>query len=149
VRDPVVLTHELTHLATEQYLRYLPKWLTEGSAEYVGWHAVGGLAEAATRRGFRPHPLPARLPISADYYLDHVTLNYLEGQAIVSYLFTHYGRQKVFALFRNFASAGAAHRYFDPDVATPHILRSVLGISTADLARNAYAELEAAARQGT
>ena len=146
VRDPVVLTHELTHLATEQYLRYLPKWLSEGSAEYVGWHAVGGLHEATVRRGFQVHPLPARLPISADYYLDHVSLNYLEGQALVSHLVATYGSAKVLELLQAYATAGSGQPSFDPDLATPRILRTVLGTSATDLARVAYAELDSAAR---
>jgi hypothetical protein len=145
VSDPVVLSHELTHLATEQYLRYLPKWLSEGSAEYVGWHAVGGLREAAIRRGFQARPLPPRLPISADYYLDHVSLNYLQGQALVSHLVARYGSAKVLELLRAYGTAGAAQPSFAPDVATPRILRSVLGISTTELARASYAELDAAA----
>jgi len=143
VDDPIVLTHELTHLAMQTYLRYLPTWLTEGSAEYVGWHGHGGLPSAAMARGLHPRSLPARLPISSDYYLDHVQLNYLEGQALVSYLVERYGTAELVDLFQAFAAEGSGDLHYDRDLATPHLLRSVVGTSSEQLARGAYAELVA------
>jgi hypothetical protein len=144
VDDPVVLTHELTHLATQTYLPYLPAWLAEGAAEYVGWHSSGGLRTALPYRGFHAATaLPARLPISSNYYLQDVQLNYAEGMALVTWIDEHRGRAAVLRLFRAYADAGSGDPSFDPDTATPHVLRQVLGMSTSGLARAAYAELNA------
>ncbi len=142
--NPIVLTHELTHLATQVYLPYLPRWLSEGAAEYVAWHAHGGLAAAKAARGPVPRRLPARLPISSIYSLEHIQLNYLEGHALVSYLVQRYGTASLVELFRAYASAGAGAGSFDPDTATPGLLRGVLGITTRQLTRGAYAEIAAA-----
>ncbi len=147
VADPVVLTHELTHLATQTYLPYLPAWLAEGAAEYVGWHASGGLRAALPYRGFHsPRPMPARLPISANYYLQDVQRNYAQGLALVTWIDQHHGRQAVLDLFRAYAAAGAGDPSYDPDTATRRVLRQVLGMSAGALAHAAYDELNATLR---
>lgn len=142
VENPIVLPHELTHLAMQDYLRFLPPWLSEGSAEYVAWHPYGGLAAAEQARGFRSRTAPAaRLPISPGFYLDHVPLNYLEGQALVTWLVDHRGPATMRALYRGFTdqvSSGA-----DPDVAADQVFRRVLHTSPAVVARAAYADLVA------
>ena len=144
--DPVVLTHELTHLATQAYLPYLPAWLAEGSAEYVGWHSQGGLPTAMKARGYgSPRALPDLLPISSNFYLQHVQLNYLEGMALVSWIDEHRGRDAVLSLFHAYADAGAGDPSYDPDLATQTVLRQTLGMSPAALAHAAYAELNATA----
>jgi hypothetical protein len=145
-RDPVVLTHELTHLATQSYLPYLPAWLAEGTAEYVGWHAAGGLAAQARWRGYTSaRSLPDRLPITANFYLQHVELNYVQGMALVTWVEQHRGSHAVLALMKAFAAEGAGNPSYDPDVAAEHVLRSTLGMSSAQLAREAYAGLNAVA----
>ena len=140
VADPIVLPHELTHLAMQDYLRFLPPWLSEGSAEYVAWHPYGGLAEAERRRGFRSAvPPPARLPISPSFYLGHASLNYLEGQALVTWLVDHRGPAAMRALYRGFTEAVSSGA--DPDVAADQVFHRVLHTSPAVVARAAYAEL--------
>jgi hypothetical protein len=144
VADPVVLTHELTHLATQTYLPYLPAWLSEGTAEYVGWHAVGGLAMQARERGYTsPRALPDLLPITSNFYLENEQIHYVQGMALVTWIEQHRGRDAVLALMRAYTDAGAGNPSYDPDVATSHVLRSTLGITSAALARSAYAELNA------
>ncbi|MGC4110164.1 MAG: hypothetical protein QM747_07015 [Nocardioides sp.] len=144
VADPVVLTHELTHLATQSYLSYLPSWLAEGTAEYVGWHAAGGQAAQAKWRGYTsPRALPDRLPITSNYYVQNVQLNYVEGMALVTWIEAHGGSEQVLALMRAYAAAGSGDPSYDPDVASDHVLRTTLGISGAALAHAAYAELNA------
>ncbi|HEX3931962.1 MAG TPA: hypothetical protein VHW64_14760 [Nocardioides sp.] len=145
-RDPVVLTHELTHLATQSYLPYLPAWLAEGTAEYVGWHTAGGLAAQARWRGYTSaRSLPDLLPISANFYLQHVELNYVQGMALVTWIEQHRGSHAVLALMKAYTAEGTGNPSFDPDVATEHVLRSTLGMSSAELAREAYAGLNAVA----
>ncbi|HET7432279.1 MAG TPA: hypothetical protein VFJ89_12300 [Nocardioides sp.] len=144
VADPVVLTHELTHLAMQTYLPFLPTWLTEGSAEYVGWHSVGGLRSALVARGYHSRrTLPPRLPISAAYYLQGVQRNYLQGQALVTWIAEHRGSQALLTLFRDFTDAGAGRTSYDADVAQTRILHRVLGMTPQQLSRAAYAELVA------
>jgi hypothetical protein len=142
VGDPVVLTHELTHLASQTYLPFLPAWLAEGSAEYVGWHEQGGLGSALLRRNYHSsRPLPDRLPISSAYYLGDVPRNYLEGQALVTWIAEHRGRDTILTLLRDFTDAGAGHASYDADLATPRILRDVLHMTPEQLSRAAYDEL--------
>jgi hypothetical protein len=144
VDDPVVLTHELTHLATQTYLPYLPAWLAEGTAEYVGWHAHGGLAAQAGARGYSSaRVLPGLLPISSNFYLQHVEDNYVEGMALVTWIEEHRGASAVLALMRAYADAGAGNPSYDPDLASPRVLRTTIGLTSEALARAAYDELNA------
>lgn len=147
VADPVVLIHELTHLATQRYLPDLPAWLAEGTAEYVGWHDAGGLATQARLRGYSsPRALPARLPITASFYLQHVQDNYVEGMALVTWIEDHRGASTVLALMRAYAAAAAGDPSYDADVASRRVLRATLGMSDVELARAAYAELNTTVR---
>jgi hypothetical protein len=139
--DPIVLTHELTHLAMQSYLRYLPKWLSEGSAEYVAWHGHGGVAGNLAQRRIHPHALPDRIPDSSDFYLDRYSLHYVEGQALVSFIVQHYGTGKLDELLEAFTESGRAHPEVDVDVTSPHLIASVLGTTDQELARAAYRQL--------
>jgi hypothetical protein len=143
--SPVVLPHELTHLATQDYLAYLPDWLAEGSAEYVGWHSQGGLPTAMRVRGYQSElSLPDELPASSTFYHHDVQLDYVEGMALVSWIVEHRGSDAVLTLMKAYADAGGYDVSFDPDAATPKILDQVLGMSPGSLARAAFAELNAA-----
>jgi hypothetical protein len=139
-----VLPHELTHLATQEYLTELPAWLTEGAAEYVGWHGQGGLAAELRARGFSgPVDLSDRLPSSRTFYRQGVQLDYAEGTALVTWIEEHDGKGAVLSLMRAFESAGGYVVSFDPDKAMPAILHDTLGITPTALAQAAYAELNA------
>jgi hypothetical protein len=141
----VVLPHELTHVATQDYLPYLPAWIAEGSAEYVGWHSQGGLRAAMPARGYhRPRTLPAQLPSTRTFYRHNIRLDYLEGMALVTWIEKHRGRGAVLSLMRAYTRDGSWKIGYDPDGATARILQQVLGMSPAALAGAAYAELNAA-----
>jgi hypothetical protein len=147
VASPVVLPHELTHLATRDYLPYLPTWLTEGSAEYVGWHSQGGLPAAMRARGYTfRRALPDRLPISSSYYLQDIQLNYVQGLALVTWIEEHRGNDAVLSLMRAYTEAGSGNPSYDADTATDSVLRTTLGMTPAALAKAAYAELNATVR---
>ena len=142
--SPVVLPHELTHLATQNYLADSPRWLVEGSAEYVGWHSHGGLAhgDAGARlraETHRPRPAAGQRDVLQP---PDIQLDYVEGTALVTWLEEHRGRDAVLSLMRAYDDAGGYDVSFDPDTATPGILSKVLGISPAALATAAYAEME-------
>lgn len=53
-------------------------------------------------------------------------------------------RPALVELFRDYTSEGAGNPSFDPDVATPRLLPTVLGITTEQLAPGAYAALPSA-----
>lgn len=145
----VVIPHELTHLLTQDYLAYLPSWLAEGAAEYVGWHSRGGLPTAVRGSGLgRSAAVPDRLPSSAGFYRGDVPLHYLEGSALVTWIAEHRGHEAVLALMRAYADAGAWDLSYDPDRATPKILDQVLGLGPTALAEAAYAEMRASAPGG-
>jgi hypothetical protein len=145
--SPIVLPHELTHLATQDYLADVPSWLAEGSAEYVGWHGHGGLAAELEGRGFSsPLDLPDELPASPTFYRKEVQLHYVEGTALVAWLEEHKGRDAVLSLMRAFEDKGGYDVSFDPDRATPAILADTLGITPQALADAAYAEMNATLR---
>lgn len=145
VASPVVLPHELTHLATQDYLAYLPRWLSEGAAEYVAWHSQGGLRPATRARGYdRRRTLPDHLPTSSTFYRGDVQLHYLEGMALVAWIAEHRGPSAVRSLMRAYADAGAWDLSYDADTATPQILDRVLGMSPSALAAAGYADLNAA-----
>jgi len=141
----VVLPHELTHLATQDYLAYLPSWLAEGSAEYVGWHTRGGLPAAMRARGYRSRrELTDKLPSSSTFYGQDVQLNYVEAMALVSWIERHRGTSSVLSLMRAYADASGWNLSYDADTATPQILHQVLAMTPASLASAAQAELNSA-----
>lgn len=138
MRDPVVLTHELTHFATQQYLATSPKWLSEGTAEFVAWHAHGGVASAYVDHSWRPlSPPTATLPISPGFYLNDEDESYVESQALIAYIVTTYGSDAPYRLFKAYQEVDAPTD--DVDTATPHILATVLHTNESSLARAAYA----------
>jgi hypothetical protein len=142
--SPIVVPHELAHLATQDYLAVSPSWLVEGAAEYAGWHAHGGLrAELKERNLAPPLKLAAQLPDSRTFYRQNEALDYAEGAALVSWLEEHEGRGAVLSLMRAYADVGGFKVDFDPDQATPGILRETFGITPDELARSAYAEMDA------
>ncbi|MEU8194820.1 hypothetical protein AB0C10_13675 [Microbispora amethystogenes] len=145
----VVVTHELTHVATSGP-RAVPMWLLEGFADYVGYldsglpvHTVaaeiaadlraGGGAGAEAGTGAGPGagtaadteagaPL-ARLPEPADFTARPAQA-YEEAWLACRYIAARFGERRLVALYR------AALRE-DADTA----LRNVLGLTTAELTR--------------
>jgi hypothetical protein len=67
----IVLTHELTHVATRADTgSQTPRWLAEGFADYVGYRGEGlpvTSAAAELARAVRAGRLPSRLPRNADF----------------------------------------------------------------------------------
>ncbi len=61
----VVLTHELTHVATDSVHTGVPRWLEEGFADYVAWTGTGipvGVAAGDALEQVRLDGLPAGFP---------------------------------------------------------------------------------------
>ena len=144
--EPTLLTHELTHLATQEYLPSAPKWLSEGAAELVSFHDQGGLRAALSYHGWgqgRPLHLESALPISSQaFYGDRGHLHYVESTAAVTWLVEHRGASTIGALFRAYrAAATAAGGRIDPDLVTDRLLARVAHVRKADLLAGAYQEL--------
>lgn len=136
----VVLPHELAHLATQDYLAVTPSWLVEGAAEYVGWHGHGGLGAELRARGLAGlRGFPDRLPASRTFYRFDMQTDYAEGTALVTWLEEHEGRGAVLELMRAYEDVGGFKVDFDPDQATPGVLRDTFGLTPDGLARSAYA----------
>lgn len=71
VGQRVVLTHELTHVATRSgAVRAVPLWLSEGFADWVGYQGTGLSRQAVATdllRQVRADGPPASLPTAADF----------------------------------------------------------------------------------
>ncbi|TDD66877.1 hypothetical protein [Actinomadura rubrisoli] len=102
----VVLTHELTHVATGGARdRTTPLWLIEGFADYVGYHrAKVGVASAARelRREVAAGRLPAALP-SADAFsgaAERLSQSYQESWLACRMVADRYGEATLVRLYR-------------------------------------------------
>lgn len=121
----VVLTHELTHVATGS-LGNVPMWVSEGFADYVGWRRSGVPTDTIAqelRADVRKGRVPTDLPDQADFHSSHVDQAYEEAWLAVRYIAYRYGEGKLLRLYRAMARAGTDQA--DQD----RVLRSVLGVS--------------------
>ncbi|WP_232384223.1 basic secretory family protein [Actinomadura violacea] len=120
----VVLTHELTHVATGGATdRTTPLWLIEGFADYVGYkHAKVSVKSAASelRREVKAGRVPSALPAAADFAgsSDHLSQAYQEAWLACRMVAGRYGEATLVRLYR---AAGRS-----PEAAA---LRSVLGLT--------------------
>ncbi|PWJ49882.1 hypothetical protein SAMN06264364_12448 [Quadrisphaera granulorum] len=132
----VVLTHELTHVATRSgATRAVPLWLSEGFADWVGYRGTrlsrqDVAADLLTQvRAGRP---PRALPTSDDFdptKTSDVGPAYSSAWLAVEALAQRYGDDRVVALYRTASREGAATD--DPDAALDASLASVLGTDRA------------------
>jgi hypothetical protein len=128
----VVLAHELTHVASRaDTSAATPKWLSEGLAEYVGFHdtdvaATVAAAELAT--DVRSGRAPTKLPRDAAFRGDNPALPqaYETSWLACRSIATRYGQD---ALVRFYRAVGASAP--PSAVAVNGALRRVLGISDA------------------
>jgi hypothetical protein len=102
----VVLTHELTHVATGAALTGdMPAWLVEGFADYVGYldarltvRAVAAELAEEVRAGSPPRELPGR----AEFQAGSVRLAqaYEEAWLVCRYIAERFGEPKLVSLYR-------------------------------------------------
>ncbi|WP_433138623.1 hypothetical protein ACQPZ8_37215 [Actinomadura nitritigenes] len=120
----VVLTHELTHVATGGATDHTtPLWLIEGFADYVGYkHAKVSVRSAASelRRELRSGRVPSALPTAADFAgsSDHLSQAYQESWLACRMVAGRYGEATLVRLYRAAGRASEAAA-----------LRSVLGLT--------------------
>lgn len=122
----VVLTHELTHVATGS-LGSVPMWVSEGFADYIGWKdsgiATGTIAEEL-RAEVRKGHVPKDLPDEADFHGTRVDEAYEEAWLAARYIAFRYGEDKLLRVYREMAMRSGTGKT-DQD----KVLRSVLGVS--------------------
>ncbi|HEU5159883.1 MAG TPA: hypothetical protein VFU43_23000 [Streptosporangiaceae bacterium] len=125
----VVLTHELTHVATRGAGDgRTPAWLIEGLADYVGYKGLDVPVTSAARelrREVSRGRLPAALPRAADFSgaAGRLAQVYEEAWLACRMVAERYGEDRLVRLYR---AAGAR-----PD-GLPDALRRVLGVDTAE-----------------
>ncbi|WP_433497116.1 peptidase MA family metallohydrolase [Sphaerimonospora sp. CA-214678] len=137
----VVITHELTHVATEAATAgHLPVWLVEGFADYVGYldsglaaGAVAAELAADLRAGAPPRALPGRADFAAGS--PRRAQAYEEAWLACRYIAERFGERRLVALYRAAMRTGRDGEGIDG------VLRATLGISAAELTRSWLAYL--------
>jgi hypothetical protein len=125
--DPLVLqiliTHEMTHVATRTLGDGVPLLLVEGFADYAALKPVR-LPFAATHQTLARRGFDGRLPRDDQFRSDDAPVAYDEGSAFCQWVAETYGAGKLQALYREFRGS-------DPTGATEldQGFRRVLGIS--------------------
>jgi len=124
----VVLTHEVTHVATRQATgAAVPAWLVEGLADYVGYLDAGlplRLSAAELRDAVRRGQSPVQLPSEHDYDGSNPDLAkvYEEGWLAVSLLVAEHGQTGLLRLYRTVGQGrdvdAALHDLWGSDLAT-------------------------------
>ncbi|GII53816.1 hypothetical protein Pth03_22050 [Planotetraspora thailandica] len=124
----VVLTHELTHVATDAAGDPgMPAWLREGFADYVGYLHSGlpvATVAAELSRDMRAGAAPARLPPDADFQAGSTRLPqaYEEAWLACRYIAQRFGERRLVAFYREAGRTGV-----------PRALRSTLGMTVPGL----------------
>jgi hypothetical protein len=102
----VVLTHELTHVATRAATgTQTPKWLSEGFAEYVGFRTAPvsvGLAAAQLAHRVQAGQVPSRLPGKHAFRGSAANLGaqYQASWLACRYIADHYGQSVLVRFYR-------------------------------------------------
>jgi hypothetical protein len=109
--DEILLSHELTHVATADLGGYEPLWLAEGAAEYVSWRGIEAISRPGEVNKWEQdvidHSLPAfsALPSDAGFY-DHNTDVYGVSWLAVRFLVRQIGLNQVEDLYEDLARNG-------------------------------------------
>jgi hypothetical protein len=125
----IVVTHEMTHVATRTLGEGQPLLLAEGFADYTALRALG-LPLAATRpdlaRAVREGRFDGRLPGDAAFHGAGAALAYDEASSFCRWVASSYGEDRLRALYRAFTGPRK------PDAAGLDLgIRHALGISEA------------------
>jgi hypothetical protein len=123
----VVLTHEVTHVATRSATGpHEPTWLVEGIADYVGFLHTNvplSLSALELRKAMRAGHVPTKLPDDSAFQGGRADLaaTYEQSWLAVTLLMDTYGRAKVLKLYRDIGrsdSAAAVDLAFAQDLRT-------------------------------
>jgi hypothetical protein len=141
----VVLTHELTHVATRRATGpAVPAWLAEGLADYVAYRDIDlplALSARELRADVRAGRLPAALPADGDFDggNDALAQAYEQAWLAVRLLADVHGQD---ALLRFYRVVGARRGGALPATAVEEALQAELGTTTAQLVEDWRASLQ-------
>jgi hypothetical protein len=141
----VVLTHELTHVATRRATGpAVPAWLAEGLADYVAYRDIDlplALSARELRADVRAGRLPAALPADGDFDggNDALAQAYEQAWLAVRLLADVHGQD---ALLRFYRVVGARRGGAPPATAVEEALQAELGTTTAQLVEDWRASLQ-------
>jgi hypothetical protein len=127
----VVITHEAVHAATGPRTTTLPRWLSEGFADFVAIRSARvpqRVANAAVVKDVRRHGVPRRLPTNSDFDAGSARLEatYEESRLVVQTIADHAGLGRLVGFY----TAVAAH-----SVPVDAALHTRLGTSRAQVTR--------------
>ncbi|MGW1340733.1 hypothetical protein ACWCOV_06730 [Kribbella sp. NPDC002412] len=109
--DEILLSHEITHVATADLGGYEPLWLAEGAAEYVSWRGIEAISGAGEVGKWEQEviddALPAltALPSDAGFYQNSTDV-YGVSWLAVRFLVQRLGLLKVEELYEDMARHG-------------------------------------------
>ncbi|MFE2105402.1 hypothetical protein ACFXAF_05945 [Kitasatospora sp. NPDC059463] len=144
----VVVTHEAAHVATRADTRaWTPLWLSEGAADWTGYHDSGRTARQIApelARDVAAGRLPAALPEDAAFTAGGEGLAQVYEQAWLAcdLIARRFGPQRLVALYR---AVGAAAPGPDRQAWLDGLLRDRLGEGLAEFTRHWLAEVRALA----
>jgi hypothetical protein len=127
----VVITHEAVHAATGPRTSALPRWLSEGFADFVAIRSARvppRVANAAAVSDIRRHGVPRRLPANSDFNARSAQLEatYEQSRLVVQTIAQHQGIRRLVGFYE-----AVAARPLRLDAA----LQSRLGTSRAQVTR--------------
>jgi hypothetical protein len=126
----VVLTHEMTHVATRGVGVGVPLYLVEGFADYTALRPLDApvrLTRQSLALAVRVHRFSGRLPTRAQLTGGDAALAYDESSTFCLWVESTFGERKLQALYRSFGDLGNEADRQEEDVR----FRRVLGISRA------------------
>jgi hypothetical protein len=125
----VVVSHEMTHVATRKVGTGVPLFLVEGFADYTALRPVDAplrITRPALRAAVRAGRFRGTLPSDDDLRGSDATVAYDEGSTFCLWIARTFGEDKVEKLYRSFADEAKP----TPEVVDQR-LRQVLGVSRA------------------
>ncbi|MFF1816473.1 hypothetical protein ACFVWG_04210 [Kribbella sp. NPDC058245] len=109
--DEILLSHELTHVATADLGGYEPLWLAEGAAEYVSWSGIEAISGSGEVSKWEQEvidqamPTLRALPTDAGFYESNADV-YGVSWLAVRYLVQRIGLDAVEELYEDMAAHG-------------------------------------------
>ncbi|TDU86563.1 hypothetical protein EV138_0072 [Kribbella voronezhensis] len=109
--DEILLSHEITHVATADLGGYEPLWLAEGAAEYVSWRGIEAISGPGEVGKWEQEviddamPTLSALPTDAGFYQTNTDV-YGVSWLAVRFLVSRIGLQPVEDLYEDLARNG-------------------------------------------
>ncbi|MGZ4581818.1 MAG: hypothetical protein ACXVXG_14385 [Nocardioidaceae bacterium] len=135
-----LLTHEMTHVATERITRGGPVWASEGLAEWIATGTVTPYTWGYTKRMIdRARRGAHAMPSTHTFNTFDVYWNYALSLMASDYIAHTYGPQRLWQVF----VALQKDDYTHTDQQKDRVLRRLIGIDSHELARRAAAHMVA------